>query len=268
MNSNKNKFFCLPAQVAIARADKLDLGCSAYQCGQRQYSRFLGMLKNVFGGKKNLQHFLEKEQFVHRMLPPLQEWAGMKPLEKRYANKRSKDAKARSKRMYYERLAKDLMDPAKAKKREMRRFDAILKAMDRAKRGEEYFYPYPARTTEASTHGGPEGQRQDKGTGKAKEGTGKAEGKGKRKSTWMYIHHNLLEAGLEVPNARPPPAAPWQWGRGGGGGSGSWWSRGGGGSYGSYGGGSRGKGGSRGWEEGPYGQRDRGWHPSGGRWQA
>ena len=42
MNSHKKKFYLLPAQVAIARIDKLDLRLSAYQRSQRQYSRFSG----------------------------------------------------------------------------------------------------------------------------------------------------------------------------------------------------------------------------------
>ena len=52
MNSHKKKFYLLPAQVAWKRADKLDRECSSHQCSQRQYSRFQGMLKNIFGGKK------------------------------------------------------------------------------------------------------------------------------------------------------------------------------------------------------------------------
>jgi hypothetical protein len=42
MNSHKKKFYLLPAQVAIARVDKLDLRLSAYQRSQRQYNRFSG----------------------------------------------------------------------------------------------------------------------------------------------------------------------------------------------------------------------------------
>ena len=72
------------------------------------------MLKNMFGGKRNLQNFLAKEKFTHRMLPPVTPWADMKPLDKRYNNKKSKEAKAKGKKRYYESLAKDLMDPANA----------------------------------------------------------------------------------------------------------------------------------------------------------
>jgi len=87
MNSHKKKFYLLLAQVAIARVDKLDLRLSAYQRSQRQCSRFLGMVKNIYGGKKNLQQFfVENETFVHRMLQPVEPWADMKPLDKRYAN--------------------------------------------------------------------------------------------------------------------------------------------------------------------------------------
>ena len=83
MNSHKKKFCLLPAQVAIARADKLDLRLSAYQRSQRQYSRFLGMVKNIYGGKKNLQQFLENGAFVHRMVQPVTVFPdSMKPLEK------------------------------------------------------------------------------------------------------------------------------------------------------------------------------------------
>ena len=143
MNSHKKKFYLLPAQVAWKRADKLDRDCSSYQCGQRQYSRFQGMLKNIFGGKKNLQQFLATEKFTHRMLPPVTPWADMKPLDKRYANKKSKEAKVKGKRRYYESLAKDLMDPANAPKRATRRFETILEAMDRARAGHSFFLPIP-----------------------------------------------------------------------------------------------------------------------------
>ena len=63
----------------------------------------------------------------------------MKPLETQYANKRSKDAKARNKRRYYELLAKDLMDPANATKRAARRFSQILEAMEDARQGCKFF---------------------------------------------------------------------------------------------------------------------------------
>ena len=59
-NGHKKKFYLLPSQVAIARVDKLDLRLSTYQRSQRQYSRFLGMVKNMYGGKNNLQQLLEK----------------------------------------------------------------------------------------------------------------------------------------------------------------------------------------------------------------
>ena len=143
MNSHKKKFYLLPAQVAWKRADKLDRDCSSYQCGQRQYSRFQGMLKNMFGGKKNLQQFLATEKFTHRMLPPVTPWADMKPLDKRYANKKSKEAKVKGKRRYYESLAKDLMAPANAPKRATRRFKTILEAMDRARAGHSFFTHTP-----------------------------------------------------------------------------------------------------------------------------
>ena len=67
------------------------------------------------------------------MLQPVEPWADMKPLGKRYANKRPKDAKARNK--CYELLAKDLMDPANATKRATRRFNHILEAMEDARQG-------------------------------------------------------------------------------------------------------------------------------------
>ena len=59
----------------------------------------------------------------------------MKPLEKRYGNKRSNKIKARSKQRYYERLAKDLMDLANATKRATRRFRQIQEAMEDASKG-------------------------------------------------------------------------------------------------------------------------------------
>ena len=62
MNSHKKKFYVLPTQVAWARIDKLGRCCDSHQCSQRQYSRFEGMLKNMFGGKRNLQHFLATEK--------------------------------------------------------------------------------------------------------------------------------------------------------------------------------------------------------------
>ena len=57
--------------MAFARVDKLDSRLSTYQRSQRQYSRFLGTVKNIFGGKQNLQQFLENEKFVHRVLQPV-----------------------------------------------------------------------------------------------------------------------------------------------------------------------------------------------------
>ena len=165
-----------------------------------------GMLKNMFGGKKNLQQFLATEKFTHRMLPPVTPWADMKPLDKRYANKKSKEAKVKGKRRYYESLAKDLMDPANAPKRATRRFETILEAMDRARAGHSFFYPYPEGTTEASLHGGPAGFVEESSHGDPK---GEGKGKGKSKAAWQYIHYNLLTAGLEVPNPRPPrPPSP------------------------------------------------------------
>ena len=204
MKSHKKKFYLLPEQVAWKRADKLDRDCSSHQCSQRQYSRFQGMLKNILGGKKNLQQFLATEKFTHRMLPPVTPWGDMKPLDKRYANKKSKEAKAKGKQRYYESLAKDLMDPANATKRTTRRFKTILEAMDRARAGDSFFYPYPEGTTEASLHGGPAGFVEESSHGDPK---GEGKGKGKSKAAWQYIHYNLLTAGLEVPNARPP--RPW-----------------------------------------------------------
>jgi hypothetical protein len=193
MKCHQKKFNLLPSQVAAKRGDKLERKCSAHQCNQRQYSRFEGMLKNIYGGKKNLKKFLATETFTHRMLPLVQPWDDMKPLDKLYANKKSKEAKVKGKRRYYESLAKDLMDPTNAPKRATRRFDTILEAMDRARVGHSFFYPYPEETTEASlqesSHGDPKGE---------------GKGKGKSKPAWQYIHHNLLSAGLEVPNARPP----------------------------------------------------------------
>jgi len=188
-----------------------------------------------------LQQFLTNETFNQRMLPPLTPWPEMRPLQQRYANKRSPQAKAHSKRKYYENLVKDLMDPENAKRRATRRFDMVLKAMEDAKKGTTFFYPFHEtqpkttteaprpRTTEASMHGGP--------TASASAGPrGEGKGKGKGKPGWQYVHYNLLEAGLQVPNARPPPPPPTATGGGGGGyGGGSY----GGGGYGghSYGGG-------------------------------
>jgi hypothetical protein len=54
---------------------------------------------------------------------------------------------------------------------------------------------------QASLHGGPAGFVEELSHGDPK-GEGKA--KGKSKVAWQYIHYNLLTAGLEVPNARPP----------------------------------------------------------------
>ena len=201
MKSLQKKFCLLPAQVAAKRADKLDRKCSSYQCSQRQYSRFEGMLKNIYGGKKNLGKFLATETFTHRMLPLVKPWAEMKPLDKRYANKKSKEAKVKGKRRYYEGLAKDLMDPTNAPKRATRRFGTIMEAMDRARDGQRFFYPYPEETTEASLHGGPAGFVEESSHGDPK---GEGKGKGKSKPAWQYIHHNLLSAGLVVANARPP----------------------------------------------------------------
>ena len=181
MNSHKKKCYLLPAQVAIARADKLDLHLSNHQCFQRQRSRFLCMVKNIFGGKKNLQQFLENEMFIHRMLQPVEPWADMKPLDKRHANMRPKGAKARNQRTYYELLAKDLMDPANATKRDTRRFSQILEAMEDARQGCKIVYPCLEGTTEASLHGGPECGPQGQGQ--------YTQNKGKGKAAWHNIHY-------------------------------------------------------------------------------
>ena len=98
------------------------------------------------------------------------------------------------------------MDPDNAPKRATHRFETILEAMDRARAGRSFFYPYPEGTTEASLHGGPAGFVEESSHGDPK---GEGEGKGKGKRAWQYIHYNLLTAGLEVPNARPP-SPPWQ----------------------------------------------------------
>ena len=67
-------------------------------------------------------------------------------------------------------------------------------------------YPYPEGTTKASLHGGPAGFVEESSHGDPK---GEGKGKGKSKATWLHIHYNLLNAGLEVPNARPPrPPSP------------------------------------------------------------
>ena len=130
----------------------------------------------------------------------------MKALDKRYANKKSKEAKVKGKKRYYESLAKDLMDPTNAPKRATHRFETIKEAMDRARAGNRYFYPYPEGTTKASLHGGPAGFVEESSHGDPK---GKGKGKGKSKAAWQYIHYNLLTAGLEVLNARPPrPLSP------------------------------------------------------------
>ena len=100
------------------------------------------MVKNIYGGQKNLQQLLENETFVHRMLQPVEVFPdSMKPLEKRYSNasKRSKKSKACSKQRYYENLAKDLMDLANASKRATGCFSQILEAMEDAREGYEYF---------------------------------------------------------------------------------------------------------------------------------
>ena len=98
------------------------------------------------------------------------------------------------------------MDPDNAPKRATRRFETILEAMDRAREGRSFFYPYPEGTTEASLHGGPAGFVKESSHGDPK---GEGKGKGKSKAAWQYIHYNLLTCGLEVPNARPPrPLSP------------------------------------------------------------
>ena len=166
----------------------------------------LGHVEEHLRWPENLQQFLATEKFTHRMLPPVTPWEDMKPLDKLYANKKSKQAKVKGKRRYYESLAKDLMDPANAPKRATHRFETILEAMDRARAGYSFFYPYPEGTTEASLHGGPAGLVEESSHGDPK---GKGKGKGKSKAAWQYIHYNLLIAGLEVPNARPPrPLSP------------------------------------------------------------
>ena len=68
-----------------------------------------------------------------------------------------------NKRRYYELLAKDLMDPANATKRAARRFSPILEAMEDARQGYKFVYPYLEGTTEASLHGGPERGPQGQG---------------------------------------------------------------------------------------------------------
>ena len=79
-------------------------------------------------------------------------------------------------------------------------FGFILHAMEEAKAGKRFFYPFPeeqaaqAGVAMASMEGRPV---DDKG-----------KGAGKGKSTWHFIHYNLLSAGLQVPNARPPPPPP------------------------------------------------------------
>ena len=82
MNSRKKKFLLVAGTGGYCRADKL-AGCQSIQRHQRQHSRFLGMLKSGFGGKKNLQQFLENEKFVRRMLQPVELRADTKPLFKR-----------------------------------------------------------------------------------------------------------------------------------------------------------------------------------------
>jgi len=99
MNSHKNKLCLLPAQVALARVDKL-AGCQSTQ-------------------RLNLQRFLTAGWKTVELC------ADMKPLVKRRSTNQSKDAKARKKRTYNEFLAKDLMDPANATKRTARHFILI-----------------------------------------------------------------------------------------------------------------------------------------------
>ena len=138
MNSHKKKFYLQEAQVALARADNIDTGCSSQQCSSRQYGRFQGMLKMQFGGKKLLQEFLRTEQFERRMLPPLTPFPGPRPVA-RLPNKRSQLAKVNNKMRYYENLARDLMDPSGTAERATRRFDAVRAAMEKAKTGERLF---------------------------------------------------------------------------------------------------------------------------------
>ena len=76
MKSHKKKFCLLPAQVALARVAML-AGCQGPQRLQRQHHRFLGMLRSSFGGKKNLQQFLENEKFVDRRLKTVELCADM-----------------------------------------------------------------------------------------------------------------------------------------------------------------------------------------------
>jgi hypothetical protein len=109
--------------------------CGTYQRSQRQYSRLQGMVKNIYGGKKNLQQFLENEKFVDRRLKTVELGAAdMKPLVKRRRRStnqpKAKDARARRKRKYNEFLAKDLMDPANATKRTARHFILIRETME------------------------------------------------------------------------------------------------------------------------------------------
>ena len=137
------------------------------------------------------------------MLPPVEVFAdSMKPLEKRYTNasKRSRKSKAYHKHRYYENLAKNLMDPANASKRATGRFSQILEAMEDARKGYKYFYPYYEGTTEASLRHGPQCGPQGQGQYTQRKVKGKA--------AWQHIHYNLLDAGLQVANARPPAPTP------------------------------------------------------------
>ena len=155
---------------------------------------------------------MENENLVHCTLQPVEPWADTKPLYKRYASKRSKGAKARNKRRYYELLAKDLMDPASATKRTARHFILIREATEDTRQEYKCFCPYLEGTTETSLRGGPECGPQGQGQ--------YTHIKGKGKAAWQRTQYNLLQ----VLSARPRPPSPppaqcdhWSWqGVGGG----------------------------------------------------
>ena len=179
MRSHKKKFCGLESQLVACRKGKIYIKCSSRQTDDRQYSRWLGLLKHQYGGNHCLKQFIKDETFTKRRLPPL------KPFDQpREVVQKSEQQAQRSKRKYFENLDKDLMDPDGASRRKTLCFDLILHAMEEAKAGKRFFYPLPeeqaaqAGVAMASMEGSPV---DDKG-----------KGAGKGKPTWHFIHYNLL----------------------------------------------------------------------------
>ena len=134
--------------MALARADNIT-GWSRHKCIQRQYSRVHGILKNKFGGKKLLQECLRTETLVRRMFPPLRPWPGPRPPAARQCNKRSREAKAKQKRKYYDNFARDLMVPTYARERATRRFFLGAARDGQRKEGGQFLLPVQPGATKA-----------------------------------------------------------------------------------------------------------------------